>query len=139
MDARQGRQSAGNAPVAFVDSSAIVALVDRDDATHEAAVEAYRSLLASGDKLFTTNAVVVETYDLLATSVGHEVARRWLRDMRLPIYHITEEDAEKARKLLSRPDAKAVSLTNALSFVVMERLGVTDAFAVDQSFLTEMG
>ena len=57
-------------PVAFVDSSAIVALVDRDDTTHTAAVEAYRSLVADGYRLFTTNHVVVEVYDLLSGGVG---------------------------------------------------------------------
>lgn len=138
MDNRQGRRSAAQAPVAFVDSSAIVALVDRDDATHAAAVEAYRSLVASGYKLFTTNAVVVEAYDLLVTGVGPEVAKRWLREMRLPIYHIPEEDEERARRLVAKEGSRAVSLTNALSFVVMERLGVAEAFAVDPSFLAEM-
>jgi len=139
MDTRQGRRSAAQAPVAFVDSSAIVALVDRDDATHAAAVEAYRSLVASGYKLFTTNAVVVEAYDLLVTGVGPEVAKRWLREMRLPVYHIPEEDEERARRLVAEESSRAVSLTNALSFVVMERLGVAEAFAVDPSFLAEMG
>src|SRR3712207_2445836 len=69
-DREPGARLDPRAPVAFVDSSAIVALVDRDDTTHAAAVEAYRSLVSSGYCLFTTNHVVVEVYDLLATGVG---------------------------------------------------------------------
>jgi predicted nucleic acid-binding protein len=126
-------------PVAFVDSSAIVALVDRDDTTHAAAVEAYRSLVADGYRLFTTNHVVVEVYDLLSGGVGAEVARRWLRDMRLATYTTDEEDEEKARRMVATVDAnRALTLTDAISIVVMERLGVADAFAVDPDFLAAL-
>jgi predicted nucleic acid-binding protein len=72
-------------PVAFVDSSAIVALVDEDDAAHSAAVDAYRELSTSGYRLFTTDHVVVEAYDLLLNGVGPVVATAWLRDQRLPV------------------------------------------------------
>lgn len=146
MDAvREGETSGGTAvprpqrPVAFVDSSAIVALVDRDDATHEAAVEAYRSLVESGYKLFTTNHVVVEAYNLLCAGVGPDVARQWLREMRLAIYHADEDDEEKARRMVANAKGmRVLSLTDAISLVVMERLGVSDAFAVDPNFLAEM-
>ena len=126
-------------PVAFVDSSAIVALVDRDDRTHGAAVEAYRSLISSGYRLFTTNHVLAETYGLLYAGVGAEVARRWLREMRLAIYTTDEEDEEKARRMVTASaETRTLTLTDALSIVVMERLGVTDAFAVDPDFLAAL-
>ena len=73
-------------PVALVDSSAIVALVDANDKTHTAASDAYRELVESGYKLFVTNYTVSETVDLLAAGLGAEIARHWLRDHRLPIY-----------------------------------------------------
>jgi predicted nucleic acid-binding protein len=125
-------------PAAFVDSSALVALVDRDDATHGAAVEAYRGLVAAGYKLFTTNYVVAEAFDLLGSGLGTSVARQWLRDSRLPVYHADEQDEANARRLILRAsDRRQISFTDAVSLVVMERLGVTDAFAVDPSFLAE--
>ena len=129
-----------SAPVAFVDSSAIVALVDRDDATHSAAVEAYHSLCSSGYRLFTTDHVIVEAYDLLQTGVGGSVAREWLQSHRLPVYSTTDEDLAAARELmLSRNDVAELSLTDAISLAVMERLGVNDAFAVDPAFLKALG
>ena len=127
------------APVAFVDSSAIVALVDRDDTTHAAAVEAYRSLVSSGYRLFTTNHVVVEVYDLLASGMGPAVARRWLRESRLAVYTTDEDDEEKARRMVATADNnRTLTLTDAISIVVMERLGVADAFAVDPGFLAAL-
>ena len=125
-------------PAAFVDSSAIVALVDRDDASHGAATAAYRDLVAAGYRLFTTNYVVAETFDLLSTGVGPAVARRWLRDSKLAVYHADQGDERKAWALVARSEGKrGPSLTDAISLVVMGRLEVADAFAVDPNFLAE--
>lgn len=126
-------------PVAFVDSSAIVTLVDRDDASHEAALDAYRSLVEAGYRLFTTNHVLDEAFELLVAGVGLEVARHWLCNHRLPIYFVDESDLAAAKELIANRAATAtITLTDALSMVVMERLGVSDAFAVDPSFLAEL-
>jgi len=125
-------------PVAFVDSSAIVALVDRTDATHQAAVDAYRDLVAQGYRLFTTNYVIAETVDLLIEGVGPDIARRWLRDHRLPVYHADEDDERRARALvISSRSQRGLSFTDAVSMVVMEKFAVADAFAVDANFLSD--
>ncbi len=124
--------------VAFVDSSALVALVDRNDKTHEAAASAYAELVEQGYKLFTTNHVIAETVELLIEGVGPDVARRWLRDHRLPIYHADEQDERRAKALvISSRSPRGLSFVDALSLVVMERFGVADAFAVDSHFLSE--
>ena len=77
---------------AFVDSSALISLVDRDDYTHRAAVDAYESLKADGYRLFTSNHIVAETFDILAGALGHDVARSWLDEMGLPIYVADSSD-----------------------------------------------
>jgi predicted nucleic acid-binding protein len=124
--------------VAFVDSSAIVAMVDANDTTHNAAVAAYHELLDAGYKLFTTNHVIAETVDLLTNGVGPAVARQWLRDQRLPIYHADEQDNHRARAMvIASRSARGLSYIDAVSLVVMERFGVADAFAVDPHFLSE--
>ena len=126
------------APTAFVDSSAIVAMVDRRDAAHEAAVAAYRDLLESGYRLFTTNFVVSETVGLLTDVMGADVARQWLRDHRLTVYYADEQDERRARALvIGSHSEQGLSYVDAISLVVMERLGVADAFAVDPNFLSE--
>jgi predicted nucleic acid-binding protein len=126
-------------PVAFVDSSAIVTLVDRDDASHSAAVEAYESLVRSGYRLFTTNHVLDEAFELLSMGIGFAAAQKWLGEQRLAVYIVDEADLTAAVTMItSREDSAPLSLTDALSMVVMERLGVADAFAVDPSFLAEL-
>lgn len=127
-----------DALVAFVDSSAIVALVDANDASHGAAAAAYTDLLDQGYKLFTTNHVVAETVELLTIGLGPDVARRWLRDHRLPVYHADEQDEHRARALvISSRSVQGTSFVDAISLVVMERFRVADAFAVDPTFLSD--
>ena len=124
-------------PAMFVDSSAIVALVDRDDASHAAAVAAYHELVAADYKLFTTNYALAEAFDLLQAGLGADVARQWLRDSLLAVYHADDQDLAKARRMIARAGNRRLSLTDAIGLAVMERLGVTDAFAVDPDFLAE--
>ena len=126
-------------PIAFVDTSAIVALVDRDDATHEDAVNAYHSLVSDGYRLFTTNHVISETYDLLYSTLGEDIARQWLGDVGLAIYITDSVDEEKAReRVLGSANGRPMRYADAVSLSVMERLGVAEAFAVDPDFLDTM-
>jgi predicted nucleic acid-binding protein len=126
-------------PVAFVDSSAIVALADRQDATHAPAVAAYHSLVDDGYRLFTTNHVIVESFALLSVGLGPELARQWLRDCRLPVYTADAADEERARRMvLDNPSDRPLTLTDAISLVVMERLGIADAFAIDPDFMAAL-
>jgi predicted nucleic acid-binding protein len=129
-------QADSQPPIAFVDSSAIVAMVNRGDPTHAQAVAAYHELIDGGYHLFTTDYVIAETLQLLEFGFGADVARQWLRDQRLPIYHADEQDVRRAIAHIAaaRPGTR-ISLTDAISSVVMERLGVSDAFAVDPDFL----
>lgn len=124
--------------IAFVDSSAIVALVDRSDPIHQQALDAYHELVDGGYHLFTTNYVVAETLQLLEAAFGPDIARKWLQDHRLPVYHADEQDERRAiaRITSARPGSR-LSMTDAISSIVMDRLGVSDAFAVDPDVLSE--
>lgn len=125
-------------PVAFVDSSAIIAMVNRGDPTHEQVVAAYHELVDSGYHLFTTDYVIAETLQLLDLRFGADLARQWLREQRLPIYHADEQDVRRAIAMItSARSGTRLSMTDAVSSVVMERLGVSDAFAVDPEFLAD--
>jgi len=138
QDASATTATAGDIPIAFVDSSAIVALVDRSDAVHQAAREAYEGLVAEGYRLFTTNHVLSEALDLLTNVVGAEAARQFLRDQRLPIYHVDEQDEQRAIALIaSSRSTVGLTFADATSLIVMEKFGVADAFAVDPNFLSE--
>ncbi len=133
---RQSEPAPSGLAIAFVDSSAMVALADAGDASHTAAVAAYRELVEAGYLLFTTDIILAETYDLLRSGHGFEVARQWLKACRIAVYPVEERDLTRARQRLLAADlAPAYGLADAVSLVVMDRLGVTDVFAVDQTVL----
>lgn len=125
-------------PTAFVDASAIVALVDRNDRSHDDAVAAYQGLQEANYRLFTTNLVMAEVVQLLNDGVGADVARQFLRDHRLSVYHASEDDENRAvAMVMTSRSTRGLSYVDAVSLVVMEKLGIADAFVVDTTFLAE--
>ena len=61
----------------FVDTGAWVALAVVRDALHERAREAYESLLNVGARLFTSSAVLLETFTYLDRKGSRDLALRW--------------------------------------------------------------
>jgi predicted nucleic acid-binding protein len=128
------------ANIAFVDASALVALADRDDASHAAAVSAYDDLIAGGFALFTTDLAFIQAHELLTAALGQEVAMTWLERCRIPIYSITADDLRHGRDAVTNDrDAAVTSLAIAVHLAVLDRLGVNDVFAVERSFLEALG
>ena len=118
----------------LVDTSAVYALIDRDDTYHRKAVSLLRSLPPRGLTPLLTNFIVAESHALLLSRLGAEIARDWLLRQIWPVERITPEDEEKAREIIRRYSDKSFSYTDATSFAVMERLGIKEAFAFDPHF-----
>ena len=128
--------SAATPRVAFVDASALVALADWDDASHQPAVEAYADFLRSGYLLFTTDLAFTTAHQLILAALGPSTARTWLAQCAIHIEPITAQDLEEGRRRVETggvPDS--APLCDAIHLAVLDRLSVTDVFAVDRQFL----
>jgi predicted nucleic acid-binding protein len=126
--------------VVFVDASALVALADRDDAAHGAAASAYRDLVQSGFRFFTTNLALAEAHTLIAAALGPESARTWLAHCNIHVLAIPRADLEEGRRAIEEGSAPPhATLTDTIHLAVLDRLGVTDVFAVDRAFLAMLG
>jgi predicted nucleic acid-binding protein len=126
--------------VTFVDASALVALADRDDASHAAAVAAYQDLVASGFHLFTTDLALASAHEMIAVSLGQEVARSWLAHCNILVQRIAPADLEEGRRAIEEGwSAPRATLADTIHLAVLDRLGVTDVFAVDRAFLAMLG
>jgi len=122
---------------ALVDTSGFYALTDPRDDHHEDGLATQQHLIAQRYRLFTTNFIVAETHALLLNRLGYHVALRALEDIdrsTTRILRVTATDERRAREILVQYDDKAFSLTDATSFVVMERLGIPRAFTFDRNF-----
>jgi len=119
---------------ALVDTSAVYALIDRDDANHRKAVSILRSLPRRGLTPVLSNFIVAESHALLLSRLGSQVARDWLLKQIWPIEPVTSVDERKAKEIIQRYEDKTFSYSDATSFALMERLGLREAFAFDVHF-----
>ncbi len=69
---------------------------------------------------------------------GRDVAARVLRDIDASagttVVRVSARDERRAREIIERYDDKEFSLTDAISFAVMERLRIGSAFTFDRHF-----
>jgi predicted nucleic acid-binding protein len=121
----------------FVDTSAWVALANRAEAAH-GAVSAL--LQAPGVRLVTSSFVFDETVTLCRMRLGHPVALRVgavLRGDAVDLVHVTPEDLAEAWVLFAARADQAYSFTDCTSFVLMRRLRLDTAAALDADFARE--
>jgi predicted nucleic acid-binding protein len=125
--------------VIFLDTGFLFALVSKRDVHHPRVVEVFRTFknLRLADHLLATNHVVAETITL-TRKIGHEEAVRLgnqLYGEKLARIHWATPDEERAAfDYFKRHQDQTYSVVDCLSFVVMEKLGIREALAVDSDF-----
>lgn len=127
-----------NGRTVFVDTVAWLALVNRSDRLHNAAVRTNRKLLGDGARYITTDAVLAEVGNALARPPMREPVIRFLGALvsspRLRIVFADRRRFERALRLYSdRPD-KEWGLTDCISFTVMGDEHLQQAFTSDRHF-----
>lgn len=123
----------------FVDTSAFLALLDADEARHEAARGSLRRLADANAELLTTSYVVHETVSLVQRRLGLRAVRH-LDEGLLSVVEVHWIDPAVHRRALAAllaADRRSVSLTDWSSFEVMRARGVTEAFAFDEDFAAQ--
>jgi len=124
----------------FVDTSAWVALADKDDAHHKKAASIYPQLLKTHRSLITSNLVIAEVYVLILNGLGHKAALNFLEGVKTSprIFRIysNEEIETDAEKILIKYADQLFSYTDAVSFAIMKRQNIRKAFCFDKHFLT---
>lgn len=118
----------------FVDTSAWFAASNTKDRHHRRASE----LLAADSEFVTSTFVVVETWLLLQSRLGFQIAEGFVglvREGAATLEQSTVEDIRQAQQIAARFQDQRFSLVDRTSFVMMERLGITQAIAFDADFL----
>ncbi len=117
----------------FVDTGVWYAALDRADVNHGRAVQ----VLGAGERLATTDYVLVETWRLAAHRLGFDVAEQFwdsLRRGRARLDAVLPVDREAAWAIGRRYGDQRFSLVDRTSFAVMERLGLRRVAAFDNDF-----
>jgi len=121
----------------LIDTSAYGAPAVRRDQYHRQAVAILTDLSQRRRRLFTTNFIVAESHALVLIRDGRDEALRALHRIEggtTTVIPVDETDERRARQILEHHRDKDYSLTDAMSFAVMERLGIVEAFTFDRHF-----
>ncbi len=123
----------------FIDTSALYALLDRDDEKHAEARSLWAQLLEAQPPLLTHNYVLVESFALVQRRLGLEAARSLQQDIVpiLDVVWVDEKLHQAAVEGLLAAGSRTVSLVDRVSFALMRRQRLQTAFAFDEDFTRE--
>jgi predicted nucleic acid-binding protein len=116
------------------DSSAILALLDADDADHGDAVSVADRIASERRPSFITNYIEAEAHALLLRKLGRVIAREWLLAAGLPVLNALDREIAQAKTIVAMHTDKDWSLCDAISFAVLESRGARTAFTFDHHF-----
>lgn len=122
--------------IIFIDTSAFLAVLDRGDAGHAKAAQAWNDILATDAELVTTNYVVVETCALVQNRLGLVALRVFQAEVvpAIRIQWVDEAVHHASVGTLLAVARKNLSLVDCVSFETMRLLGIASAFTLDKHF-----
>ncbi len=117
----------------FVDTSIWYAAADSSDLSSARA----KAILKSGEPLFTTDHVLVETWTLLRYRIQRRAAERFWEGMRSGVATVEPvgmADLENAWQIGLSYSDQDFSIVDRTSFAVMRRLGIERAASLNDHF-----
>jgi uncharacterized protein len=122
----------------FLDTSYLLALELADDGNHGAAVKHWSEIVANLPPLITTSYVFSETVTFFnsrglhdkAVKLGHSL----LRSQSVTLTHVDEMLFHQGWIYFESHRDKRYSLTDCISFLVMQKNSITDALTFDKHF-----
>lgn len=120
----------------FVDTSALIALLDASEAKHAVCAREWKRLLAADAALVTSSYVIVETCAVAQRRLGMAAVRSLTTDFvpLLAIDWVDEPVHAAGHAALLTANRKELSLVDCVSFELMRRRDVSTAFALDADF-----
>jgi predicted nucleic acid-binding protein len=120
----------------FVDSSGLLAILNKDDRFHTQASEAWVRWVTQAAPMVTSNYVLLETTALVQKRLGFDALTTLHADV-LPVMQVEWVDSalhQAAVAILITMRQRDLSLVDCTSFELMRRLGLRAVFAFDRHF-----
>ncbi len=125
-------------PLLFLDTSFLLALELADDGNHGAAIEHWKENVAKLPSLITTSFVFSEVVTFFNTRGLHDKAVKLghslLRSQSVTLTHVDENLFHQGWIYFEKHRDKKYSLTDCISFLVMQKNSITDALTFDKHF-----
>ena len=120
----------------YVDTSALLPLLDLDDSDHSATLSTLGELAAEKVSLITTSYTLVESSALVRNRLGMQ-ALKALGDTiehAATVVWVDEDLHRRAWAEVVKESRRGPSLVDWVGFLAAEDLGITTAFALDKHF-----
>lgn len=120
----------------FLDTVGLVAVWDEADQWHDAAEKAFARIMLERRRFMTTSFVLLEWGNMAARRPYRNevsVLRRKL-ELREELIVPTEHDLQAAWDAYDRGEAGQAGIVDHVSFQVMRRFGITEAFTNDKHY-----
>ncbi len=122
----------------FLDTGYILALELSNDQHHQAATQHWQRVRTSLPPLVTTSYVFDEVVTYFNSRGYHakavQVGNNLLRSPAVQLVHVDETLFHAGWTYLQHYQDKDFSLTDCISFIVMQKFGISTAFAFDRHF-----
>jgi predicted nucleic acid-binding protein len=123
----------------FADTSALYALVDKNDVNHPGAREAVTRLLRAGRRIVVTDYIITETINLANARGGAIVGIRVLdlieQSAGIRLEWIGTDRFDTTKTFFRKHSDRGYSFTDCTSFVVMRELRLTEVLTTDRHFV----
>lgn len=122
----------------FLDTSAFLALEDRDDQHHRRALELFRRIREERPILVTSNLILAEGVSLIGSRLyprkAVEFGQRLHASRVIRLVYLTQEIEALALKTYQKFNAPELSFVDCTSFEIIKLLRLDAAFAFDEHF-----
>jgi predicted nucleic acid-binding protein len=126
-------------PSFFLDTSYVIALELSDDQHHDAAISHWEGLSDLMPTIVTTSYVFDEIVTFFNSRNLHEraidIGSRLLSSSHLMFVHVDESLFNLGWQYFQQHDDKRYSLTDCISFALMNQMGIHRALAFDRDFV----
>jgi predicted nucleic acid-binding protein len=122
----------------FLDTSYLLALELANDHNHHTAVQHWQQVSATHPSFMTTSYVFDEVVTFFNSRGYHtkaiQVGNTLLRSPSVQLLHVDESLFHEGWAYFQKHQDKDYSLTDCVSFVVMQRFGISTAYSFDKHF-----
>lgn len=123
----------------FFDTSFIIALETADDQNHESALKYWQNIVTSLPTLVTTSYILDEVVTFFNSRNRHtkavEIGSRLIDSPSIQFIHVDEVLFNEAWKYFKKHKDKSYSLTDCISFIILEHLKIQTSLTFDKHFV----
>ncbi len=120
----------------FVATSALLAILNKDDLNSERASVTLINFVENGEELFCTNYILVESYALIQHRMGMDAINDFQKNI-LPSLNIVWIDKDEHKSIVTgflSSNRRQLSFVDCSSFETMKRMDIKTAFTFDNHF-----